>query len=71
MIISNRGGLNEAASFGLKINKLNSTNLFNKINMLILDNQYRLNVQKKTLISFKYSDDYVSKKIDEYRNKLI
>ena len=39
--------------------------------MLILDNQYRINVQKKTLISFKYSDDYVSKKIDEYRNKLI
>lgn len=27
--------------------------------------------KKKTLISFKYSDDYVSKKIDEYRNKLI
>ena len=71
VIISNRGGLNEAASFGLKINKLNSTSLFNKINMLILDSKHRLNVQKKTLISFKYSDDYVSKKIDEYRNKLI
>ncbi|MDC1176563.1 glycosyltransferase [Candidatus Pelagibacter sp.] len=71
VIISNRGGLNEAASFGLKINKLNTTNLFNKINSLILDSQYRLNVQKKTLVSFKYSNDYVSKKIDKYRNKLI
>ena len=71
VIISNRGGLNEAASFGLKINKLNTTNLFNKINTLILDSQYRLNVQKKTLVSFKYSNDYVSKKIDKYRNKLI
>ena len=71
VIISNRGGLPEAASFGVKINNLNTKNLYKAIDKLILDKKYRQNIQVKTLKNFIFSNDYVSKKIDTYRQKII
>ena len=71
VIISNRGGLPEAASFGIKINNLNTKNLYKAIDKLILDKKYRQTIQVKTLKNFIFSNEYVSKKIDTYRQKII
>ena len=71
VIITNRGGLPEAASFGIKINSLESKALFRVIDKLILNKKYRNNVQKKTLDKFKFTNSFVSKKIDNYRNKIL
>jgi glycosyltransferase involved in cell wall biosynthesis len=71
VIISNRGGLPEAASNGIKINKLNSKSLFNSINKIILNKKYRKLIQKKTLKNFDLTNENISKKIDNYRNDLI
>ena len=71
VIISNRGGLPEAASFGIKINNLNSKNLYKAIDKLILDKKYRKKIQIKTLKNFIFSNEYISKKIDTYRQNII
>ena len=71
VIITNRGGLPEAASFGVKINNLDSKTLFRAIDKLILKKKYRNYVQKKTLDKFKFTNSFVSKKIDNYRNKIL
>ena len=72
VIITNRGGLPEAASFGVKINNLKSKTLFRAIDKLILNKKYRNYVQKKTLDKFKFTNIFVlQKKIDNYRNKIL
>ena len=71
VIISNRGGLPEAASYGIKLRTLNSTNLFKSIEKLILNSNYRINLQKKTLKKFNLSNEYICQKIDNYRENLI
>ena len=71
VIITNRGGLSEAASFGIKINNLESKTLFRAIDKLILNKKYRNYIQKKTLDKFKFTNSFVSKKIDNYRNKIL
>lgn len=70
VIITNRGGLPEAASHGIKINDLKSKSLFKAIDKLILDKNYRNNVQKTTLSKFKFTNSYIVKKIDNYRNNI-
>ena len=71
VIITNRGGLPEAASFGIKLNNLDSKTLFRAIDKLILNKKYRNYVQKKTLDKFIFTNSFVSKKIDNYRNKIL
>ena len=71
VIITNRGGLPEAASFGIKLNNLDSKTLFRAIDKLILNKKYRNYVQKKTFDKFIFTNSFVSKKIDNYRNKIL
>ena len=71
VIITNRGGLPEAASFGIKINSLDSKTLFKTIDKLILNKKYRNYVQKKTLDKFRFTNSFISKKIDDYRSKIL
>tara|TARA_A100001011_G_scaffold114611_1_gene121257 strand:+ start:1741 stop:2790 length:1050 start_codon:yes stop_codon:yes gene_type:complete len=70
VIISNRGGLPEAASYGVKMSNLEPKTLFKAIDKLILDKNYRYYVQKVTLKKFKLTNDRISKNIDNYRKKL-
>ena len=71
VIISNKGGLPEASSSGIKIKKLTIKNLQNKIEKLINDENYKKNLQKKIYKKFSLTNELASKKIDDYRKKLI
>ena len=71
VIISNKGGLPEASSSGIKIKELTIKNLQNKIEKLINDENYKKNLQKKIYKKFSLTNELASKKIDDYRNKLI
>jgi len=70
VIITNRGGLPEAASYGIKINDLQPDTLFKAIDKLIINNNYRRYVQKTTINKFKFTNRYISQKIDNYRNNI-
>ena len=70
VIITNRGGLPEAASFGIKMNNLEPKTLFKAIDKLILDKNFLRHVQKETLNKFKLTNERISKNIDNYRKEL-
>ena len=71
VIITNRGGLPEAANTSLKINNLNVKNIYKAIEKLIKNKKFRVNLQKNSIKNFYLTNDYVSNKIDKYRNNLI
>ena len=71
VIISDRGGLPETISNGIILTKLDSRILFKEIERLIIDKQQLLKIQKKTLSKFYLTDNYISKKIDDYRSTLL
>ena len=71
VIITNRGGLPEAAPYAIKINKLNSRNLENNISKLITNIKFRKNLQKKIYDNFNLTNEVISKKVDLYRAKLL
>ncbi len=71
VIISNRGGLPETAPYAIKLSTLTSNNLYKNIKELI-ENKYKLiDLQKKNYKSFKFSHDFISKKIDNVRLSII
>ena len=70
VIITNRGGLPEAASFGVKINDLESKTLFRAIDKLILNKNTETTCKKKHWINLN-SQTFLSQKIDNYRNKIL
>ena len=71
VIISNKGGLPEAAPKSIKINSLTVKNLEYEITKLIKNNNLLLKLQKKIFNDFKLTNKNISKKIDLYRNKII
>ncbi len=71
VIITNRGGLPEASSSALKIRNLSIKNLQKMIEKLINNERYKKNLQKKIYKNFKLTNKLASKKIDEYRIKII
>ncbi len=71
VIISNRGGLPETITNGIIIRNLNENNLFKSINNLIKDKKKRKSLQERSLKNFYLTNDYISKKIDNYRFSLI
>ena len=71
VIISNRGGLPETITNGIIIRNLNEDNLFKSINNLIKDKKKRKSLQERSLKNFYLTNDYISKKIDNYRFSLI
>jgi len=70
VIITNKGGLREAATNPLVINKLSEKTLYNSINKLISNNDLRKKLQKKSLSNFYLTNEFISKKIDTYRNEI-
>ena len=71
VIITNRGGLPEAAPNAIKINNLNVNSVKIAIEKLIKDKNYRNKLQKKSFKSFYLTNSLISKKIDKYRSELI
>ena len=71
LIISNTGGLKETTKHALVIKKITVNNLFKKIEILIKDNQFRQQLQKKAYRNFKLTNKYSTNLIDKLRNDLI
>ena len=70
VIISNRGGLPETITNGIILRKLNSTELYNSIEKLILNKKKLKFLQKQSIKNFYLTDSFVSNMIDEYRKKI-
>ena len=71
VIITNRGGLPEAAPNAIKINNLNVNSVKLAIENLIKNKNFRNTLQKKSLKGFYLTNNLISKKIDNYRRELI
>ena len=71
VIITNKGGLKEATTSPLIINKLNEITLYNALNKLITNNTLRKKMQKSSLKNFYLTNEYISNKIDTYRNGIL
>ena len=71
VIITNKGGLKEAATNPLIINKLNEKTLYNALNKLITNNRLRKKMQISSLKNFYLTNEFISNKIDTYRNRIL
>ena len=71
VIISNRGGLTETTSAAIILKTLTIENLYKTINRLINNKKKLLFLQKKNYKNFKLTHSYVSKIIDNIRNKYV
>ncbi len=71
LIITNKGGLREASPKALKIKTLSVKNVENAIKKLIKNESFKKSLQKRIYKHFFLTNNYISKKIDKYRDKLI
>ena len=71
VIISDRGGLKETITDGIIVNKVTPTNFSKNIKKLILNPKLLSRYQKNSLKNFYLTNKYASKKIDDYRMKLL
>tara|TARA_B100001057_G_scaffold326596_1_gene326819 strand:- start:3433 stop:5544 length:2112 start_codon:yes stop_codon:yes gene_type:complete len=71
VIVSNKGGLPETITNGVIIRSLSIKNIFNAIEILIKNPKQRLNLQKSSLRNFYLTDEFICKKIDDYRKNII
>ena len=69
-IISNKGGLPETTSDALILKENNSTNLYILIKKLIINTKLRRNLQKNSNQNFYLTNTFVSKQIDNVRDRL-
>ena len=67
VIISDRGGLKETITDGIIIKKNTSENIFKSIDNLIKDRKKLINLQQRSYKNFYLTNQYISKKIDNYR----
>ncbi len=68
VIISDRGGLPETITNGIIIKQLNTKNIYDAIERLIINKNKRINLQKLSLKNFYLTHKYVSKLIDNFRD---
>ncbi len=71
VIITSKGGLREASPKAMKIKSLTVKNIENSIEKLIKNESFKKSLQKKIYNHFFLTNNYISKKIDNYRDKLI
>ena len=71
VIISNRGGLPETITNGVIIRNLNAKNVYKSIDKLIKNTVLRKKLQKLSIKNFYLTDEFITKKIDNYRNSII
>ena len=70
VIISSRGGLPETITNGIIIRDLNVKNLFREIDELIKNKKKTKRIQELSIKNFYLTDQYITAKIDNYRNKI-
>ena len=70
VIISNKGGLTETITNGVILRKLNVESLYREIKDLIINKNKLINLQKSAYKNFYLTNEFISKKIDNYRNEL-
>ena len=71
VIITDKGGLSEASPKAMKIKSLTVKNIENSIEKLIKNESLKKSLQKRVYKHFYLTNNYISKKIDGYRDKLI
>jgi len=71
VIISDRGGLKETITDGIIIKKNTINNIFNAIDDLIKNKKKLINLQNSSYNNFYLTNKYASKKIDNYRLKIL
>ena len=71
VIITDKGGLSEASPKAMKIKSLTVKNIENSIEKLIKNESLKKSLQKRIYKHFYLTNNYISKKIDRYRDKLI
>ncbi len=69
VIITNKGGLPETITNAKIIKKLNQSNLEKNIRLLINNKNQRKTLQRKSIENFYLTHEYVTKKIDDYRDE--
>jgi len=69
VIITNKGGLPETITNARILRKLNQKNLIKNIKFLINNKQERKILQKKSIKNFYLTHEFVTKKIDDYRDE--
>ena len=71
VIISNKGGLPETVTDSIILRNLSANDLFKSIDHLIINKKKRINLQINSLKNFYLTNEFVTKNIDTYRNKLL
>ena len=71
VIITDKGGLREASPKAMKIKSLKVKNIENAIEKLIKNESLKKSFQKTIYKHFYLTNNYISKKIDRYRDELI
>lgn len=71
VIISNRGGLPETITNGIILRNLQAQTLYLAIENLIKNKKKLFYIQDQSIKNFFLTDNFISEKIDNYRNKLI
>ena len=69
VIISNRGGLPETSKSAIILKKVNSNEIFNEIEKLIINKNKLVSLQKLNYKNFTFNHKYISKIIDNIRNE--
>ena len=71
LIITDKGGLREASPKAMKLKTLTVKNVEKSIKILIKNESFKKSLQKRIYKHFYLTNNYISKKIDGYRDKLI
>ena len=71
LIITDKGGLREASPKAMKLKTLTVKNVEKSIKKLIKNDSFKKSLQKRIYKHFYLTNNYISKKIDRYRDKLI
>ena len=71
VIISNKGGLPETTKSAIILKSLDEKNLFKEISSLIRNKKYLINKQKSNYKNFYLTHQYVTKILDNVRNKFL
>ena len=71
LIITDKAGLREASPKAMKLKILTAKNVEKSIKKLIKNESFKKSLQKRIYKHFYLTNNYISKKIDEYRDKLI
>ena len=71
VIISNKGGLPETITDGITLKNLSIKTIYNSIEKLIKNKKLRKKLQNNSLKNFYLTNEFISKKIDNYRDEIL